>query len=258
MRPLQFQPGDDWTVSNPFHADNGPQPPKTLTAPQEIYANLRLLQQHHDPLVIAFEGRSQRFQSYLIELNRERSYLAFDELIPNDGERYLANGESFRVEGYHEGIRITWECRGPVQKGELDGHPCYWTRLPSEVIYHQRRNAYRAPLKQTQLVDIELAGDKLVKPLEGQMLDISATGCKVRIAGDQSKQLQPGQIYERLTVQLPFGTLTCQVELRHLQYEDKLDLSFAGLRFHRIGGMEQRQVERFVHQLQREVRRDDL
>jgi c-di-GMP-binding flagellar brake protein YcgR len=32
-------------------------------------------------------------------------------------------------------------------------------------------------------------------------------------------------------------------------------MTFAGLRFHRMGGLEQRQVERFVYQLQREARR---
>ncbi|MCY1282655.1 Flagellar brake protein YcgR [compost metagenome] len=254
----QFQLGDSWTVSNPFNPDSGPQPPKVLKAPLEIYANLRQLQQYHDPLVITFDERSQRFQSYLIEVNRERGYLAFDELVPNDGERFLANGESFKVEGFHDGVRIAWECHQPVQIGEFEGHRCYWSLLPAEVHYHQRRNAFRAPLKQAQPVAIELSGDKLAKPLKGQMLDISATGCKVRFPGDTSKQLHPGQVYERLAIQLPFGAMSVAVELRHVQYEEKLDLSFAGLRFHQMSGLEQRQIERFVYQLQREARRDEL
>ena len=59
-------------MSNPFHEDNGPQPPKVLKAPVEILANLRLLQQHHDPLIITFHDRNQRFQSYLVEVDRDR------------------------------------------------------------------------------------------------------------------------------------------------------------------------------------------
>ncbi|AYC32485.1 pilus assembly protein PilZ [Pseudomonas cavernae] len=245
-------------MSNPFNADNGPQPPKILKAPLEIFANLRQLQQHHDPLVITFHERSQRFQSYLIEVDRERGYLAFDELMPNDGERFLTNGESFKVEGFHDGVRIAWECLQPVQAGEFDGHRCYWSALPVEVHYHQRRNAFRAPLKQTQLINIELAGEKLKPAIKGQLLDISATGCKLRFPGDVSKQLQAGQVYEQFTAHLPFGAMTTSVELRHVQYEEKLDLSFAGMRFHRMSGLEQRQIERFVYQLQREARRDEL
>jgi c-di-GMP-binding flagellar brake protein YcgR len=45
--------------------------------------------------------------------------------------------------------------------------------------------------------------------------------------------------------------------MRHVQYEEKLDTTFAGVRFHRMSGLEQRQVERFVYQLQREARRID-
>ncbi len=64
-------------------------------------------------------------------------------------------------------------------------------------------------------------------------------------------------MHERLTAYLPFGNLTCAVEIRHVQYEDKVDMTFVGARFHRIGGLEQRQVERFVYQLQREARRTE-
>ncbi|MNP39202.1 Flagellar brake protein YcgR [compost metagenome] len=46
-----------------------------------------------------------------------------------------------------------------------------------------------------------------------------------------------------------------EVEVRHVKYDEKLNLTFAGMRFHRINGLEQRQVERFVYQLQREARR---
>lgn len=242
-------------MRNPFIEDDGPQPPKVLKAPVEIFANLRLLQQHHDALVITFNERNQHFQSYLVEIDRKRGLLALDELIPRDGERFLKSGEPFSVEAYHEGVRIAWDCPQQVQLSELEGAPCYWSALPSEITYHQRRNAYRASLKQMALVDTELAGDKLSAPLKGQMLDISATGCKLRFPGNLSNRLQSGQIYQSLTAQLPFGAITAAVELRHLHYEERVDMSFAGLRFHQINGLAQRQVERFVYQLQREARR---
>ncbi|UTW07278.1 flagellar brake protein [Pseudomonas benzenivorans] len=247
--------GDFWTVSNPFIEDDGPQPPKVLKTPIEIVAVLRQLQQAHDPLIITFHERNQRFQSYLIEADRERSRLYLDEMIPSDGERYLLNGEAFRIEAYHEGVRVAWECQQSVQIVEHQEARCYLSPMPSEVHYHQRRNAYRAQLKQSEQVSIQLAGAKLSKPINGQMLDISATGCKLRMPGDVTQRLQSGQVYDRFSAQLPFGTMTTAVELRHTQYEEKLDMTFAGVRFHRMSGLVQRQVERFVYQLQREARR---
>lgn len=244
-------------MSSPFSQEDGPQPPKVLKAPVEIMANLRQLQQSHDPLIITFHERNQRFQSYVIDVDRDRNLLIFDELMPSDGERYLLNGEAFNVEAFHEGVRVAWKCEQGVRIGEHEGARCYFSTLPTEVTYHQRRSAYRAPLKQAELIKIELAGDKLRTAIPGQLLDISATGCKLRMPGNISSSLQSGQVYERFTAKFPFGAMTTAIEVRHVQYEEKFDITFIGARFHRINGQEQRLVERFVYQLQREARRVD-
>ena len=242
-------------MSSPFSQEDGPQPPKVLKAPVEIVANLRQLQQNHDPLIITFHERNQRFQSYVINVDRDKDLLILDELVPNDGERYLANGEAFSVEAFHDGVRVAWKCEQSVRITEHEGARCYFSPMSLEVIYHQRRSAFRAPLKQSELIKIELAGDKLRTAIPGHLLDISATGCKLRFPGNISSSLQAGQVYERFTARFPFGAMTTAIEMRHVQYEEKLDTTFVGARFHRINGQEQRLVERFVYQLQREARR---
>ncbi|WP_339729272.1 flagellar regulator YcgR PilZN domain-containing protein [uncultured Pseudomonas sp.] len=242
-------------MSSPFSQEDGPQPPKVLRAPVEIVANLRQLQQNHDPLIITFHERNQRFQSYVIEVDRDKNLLILDELMPNDGERYLANGEAFNVEAFHEGVRVAWTCEQSVRITDHEGARCYFSPMPLEVTYHQRRSAFRAPLKQSELIKIELAGDKLRTAVPGHLLDISATGCKLRFPGNITGSLQAGQVYERFTARFPFGAMTTAIEMRHVQYEDKVDTTFVGARFHRINGQEQRLVERFVYQLQREARR---
>ncbi|WP_433736753.1 flagellar brake protein [Pseudomonas putida] len=244
-------------MSNALNADDAPQPPKVLSTPLEISGNLRQLQESHDPLIITFHERSQRFQSYLVDIDRDSNMIALDEMIPRDGERYLLAGEPFKVEGFHEGVRIAWESNGPLTIDESGGSRCYRGNLPDEVVYHQRRNAFRAALKLAQLVDVELAGDKLKTPIDGKLLDISATGCKLRFAGDITGSLQLGQVYERFMAALPFGKMMAPVELRYLHFEEKISTTFAGVRFHNMSGLVQRQVERFVYQLQREARRFD-
>nr|WP_236675728.1 flagellar brake protein [Pseudomonas mediterranea] len=223
----------------------------------EISGNLRMLQDSHDPLIITFHERTQRFQSYLVDVDREKNTIALDEMIPRDGERFLLAGEPFRVEGFHDGVRIAWEGKGPLTINESHDGRCYRGALPDEVVYHQRRNAFRAALKLAQLVNIELDGDKLKSAVNGKLLDISATGCKLRFDGDITERLQLGQVYERFTAALPFGNMTAPVELRYLHFEERINTTFAGVRFHNISGLVQRQVERFVYQLQREARRFD-
>ena len=243
-------------MSNALTAEDSPQPPKVLSTPMEIAGNLRQLQESHDPLIITFNERNQRFQTYLVDIDRDRNMIALDEMVPRDGERYLLAGESFRIEGFHDGVRIAWESNGPLTIDESDNR-CYRGPLPDEVVYHQRRNAFRAALKLAQLVDVELAGEKLKAPISGKLLDISATGCKLRFDGDITGSLQLGQVYDRFMAALPFGKMTAPVELRYLHFEEKISTTFAGVRFHNMSGLVQRQVERFVYQLQREARRFD-
>ncbi|CRM28123.1 flagellar brake protein [Pseudomonas poae] len=242
---------------NALNAEDAPQPPKVLTTPLEIASTLRMLQESHDPLIITFHERSQRFQSYLVDVDRDGKILIMDEMIPRDGERHLESGEPFRIEGFHDGVRVAWESNGTLAISEKDGHRIYTGNMPDEVVYHQRRNAFRAALKLAQLVNIELGGERLKFPANGKLLDISATGCKLRFEGDISERLQLGQVYDRFIAALPFGNMTTSVELRHLHFEDRINTTFAGVRFHNMSGLVQRQVERFVYQLQREARRFD-
>ena len=242
---------------NALNAEDAPQPPKVLTTPLEIAGTLRMLQESHDPLIITFHERSQRFQSYLVDVDRDSGTLALDEMIPRDGERHLESGEPFRIEGFHDGVRVAWESSGSYSVKEKDGHRIYTGSMPDEVVYHQRRNAFRAALKLAQLINIELGGEKLKAPVNGKLLDVSATGCKLRFDGDISERLQLGQVYDRFIAALPFGSMTTSVELRYLHFEERINTTFAGVRFHNMSGLVQRQVERFVYQLQREARRFD-
>ncbi|NIF15901.1 flagellar brake protein [Pantoea sp. Cy-639] len=242
-----------------FNESDAPQPPKVLTTPLEITANLRQLLESHDPLIISFHERSQRFQSYVVHVDRDSGTLALDEMIPRDGEKYIENGEPFRVEGFHDGVRIAWECGSPLTIAEIDGHRCYRGPLPEEVTYHQRRNAFRAALKLSQLVDVNFDGTHLKGngALRGKLLDISATGCKLRFEGNVEYRLQLGQVYERFKAGTPLGLSDTMVELRHLHFEERINTTFAGVRFHNLSGQAQRKIESFVYQLQREARRFD-
>lgn len=113
-------------MANPFLEEAGPQPPKLLTSPLEIHASLKPLLDNRSPVMIRFDERNQRYQSFLIELDRGKGWLALDELIPNDGERLLLQGETFHLEAFDEGVRIAWSNSQPVHPSEMDGARCYW------------------------------------------------------------------------------------------------------------------------------------
>jgi len=211
---------------------------------------------NRDPLELKFTDRQQIFQTYIVDIDRENNRVALDELIPNDGERHLLNGEAINIVTYREGVRIAWSHSQPALLDILDDARCYWLTLPTQISYHQRRNAFRADTLPEQSLSVHIDSNKLSQTIRGRLLDISATGCKVDIKS-ASTSLQPGQLYETFAISLPSGSVTLSAELRHLHNDDSTRSTLAGFKFHDLGGSAQRVIERFVYQLQREARRSD-
>ncbi|QEY59280.1 pilus assembly protein PilZ [Pseudomonas sp. C27(2019)] len=243
-------------MSDLFSESNASQPPQQLNSPIEVISHLRALMNNRDPLELRFTDRHQVFQSYIVDIDRENNRIALDELIPNDGERHLLNGETINIVAYREGVRIAWSHSQLALLDTLDNARCYWLTLPTTISYHQRRNAFRADTLPEQSLNVQIDGNKLTKAIDGRLLDISATGCKVHIK-PASTALQPGQLYENFTVSLPSGKITLSAELRHLNNDETMSSAMAGFKFHNLNGAAQRTIERFVYQLQREARRGD-
>ncbi|TWI53556.1 c-di-GMP-binding flagellar brake protein YcgR [Pseudomonas duriflava] len=244
-------------MSNAFNDEQGPQPPKLLKTAVEINAYLKLLLEARSPLRITFTELNRQYQSFLVEIDIQRGLIALDELIPSDGEKLLLKGERLRVDTAHEGVQISWECEKAGELSEINGSRGYWLPLPDQVVYHQRRNAFRVRLQLNRQPLAQLADLPGKKYLKGSLLDISATGCKIRIPDNATSLLAPADLLEQFSVELPGTAIQSAVEVRHVQYNEKLGCTEIGLRFYRMSGLTQRQIERFVYQLQRETRRLD-
>ncbi|MEH6386490.1 MAG: flagellar regulator YcgR PilZN domain-containing protein [Pseudomonas profundi] len=240
--------------------ETGPQPPREVRSPVEINALLKTLLQSRDQLIVSFPERSQKFQSFIVAVDPANHQLWIDELVPKEGDRYITEGESFRIDAWHEGVHLRWHCAA-AQRVILEGAPAYCAALPGQLIYHQKRGAFRAMVQRTLETGVTLESDKI--QLSGHLFDISATGCKALLASDQTRTLHPGAVIEACQLYLPeTGTLDIAVEVRHVSYDENRDESYVGLRFRQPGPQAQRQVDRFVNYLQREARRlekrDDL
>lgn len=236
-------------------SDNAPQPPQVYRSKGEILACLRPAQQQHIPLRITFNRQGQQFQSFVVEIDEAKGLIALDEFIPREAERLLEQGQSFRVDSFHEGIKVTWQIDRPVEFSELDGTRCYWIGLPAELTYHQRRNAYRVKLLLTQPATAELSQGSSQIQLRGQLIDLSATGCKLRFPGNVTHLLQPEQQVQGFSAELPIGTINTPVTIRHVACTERMEFSDVGVCFNSLTGAAQRQIERFIYQLQRENRR---
>jgi c-di-GMP-binding flagellar brake protein YcgR len=233
------------------------QPHQVLRTPLEIASTLQLLVNTRAPLTLTFPQQGKSFRTYLVQADSDRHTLALDEIISHDAAAFLKDGEPYRIESSHGGVLIAWECSSYLRSCTTGGLHCYQMSMPYEVMYFQRRNAFRARLRSAQRIDIYLDGDKLRRngALRGRLLEISATGCSVSFDGNLEDQLRIGCIYERMSASAPLDVNLTMLEIRHLRYEARIDRTFAGVRFHNLNGLMQRKVQSFVNQLQREARR---
>ncbi len=211
--------------------------------------------------MVTFVDRAQKFQSFIVKIDPPSGTYWLDEMIPRDGDRYASQGEAFRVEAWLDGVQMVWNCAS-AQVVELDGAPAYAAATPDQMLYHQKRGAYRAAIHRTLETGIGLVHDKRDIRLTGHLLDISATGCKARLSGDQSAFLKPGDLYALSYLELPeTGRLGAALEIRHTLFDEALNETHVGLQFRQPTPAAQRQIDRYVNTLQREARRqekDDL
>lgn len=251
----------DFQVPNLFEQEAGPQPPRQISSSLEINVLLKNLHAARTHVMISFAQRAQKYQSYVIDVDSTTNSYWLDEMIPREGNRHAALGEPFRIEAWHEGVHMVWHCESATEV-DLDGAPAFCASTPGELLYHQKRGAYRATVHRTLETGIGLIHDKRDTRLTGHLLDISATGCKARFSGDQSAQLKPGDIFQPSYLDLPeTGRLSVALEIRHAIYDEARDETCAGLRFRQPSPIAQRQIDRYVNTLQREARRlekDDL
>jgi c-di-GMP-binding flagellar brake protein YcgR len=93
--------------------------------------------------------------------------------------------------------------------------------------------------------------------MRGKLLDISATGCKLRFEGNVEDRLQLGQVYERFKAANPLAWSTPWSSCATCTSKSASTPPSPAVRFHNINGQAQRKIESFVYQLQREARRFD-
>ena len=240
----------------------GPQPPRDITTQLEIQSLLKALHSSRTPLEIHFDGRSAVFQSYIVGVLPLEGALYIDELIPSIGDKWIEQGETFRIDAWLDGVHMRWQTAGATLVQLQDGAPAFNLPFPEQLRYHQRRGAFRAPVHRSIDTRLALIHKDRQRQIAGELVDISATGCKVRIPGNVVEALQPGEHYERSELQLEENVqVELNVEIRHREYLENSNETSVGVYFHQPPAQAQRHIDRFVTQLQREARRqskDDL
>lgn len=220
-----------------------------ITSPAQIATILKRLQEGHALLTASFPGDNKVYNTAILGVDATENQVLLDELNPVEGHNRVQAGSRLQLQGRAAGI----ETRFTVVVAAVDIEQniyLYRVSLPEYVIYRQRRDSVRVPVKLSLDASVTLtSADKRAK---ARLVDLSAGGFgAIVIDGDR---LAVGERYQ-CRIDLPGQTaIAAEAEIRFASDEAGQQRRL-GARLLALPLQEKRRVERLVMQLQRELRR---
>jgi c-di-GMP-binding flagellar brake protein YcgR len=174
--------------------------PNFITDPQKIS---RLLQQiiESPPLcTVSIRNFNKTFFTSILEIQKEKGLVIFDELTPVSGNNLLSQCDVVRLSTFINGVHLTFDLK-QITRDQAFNQIVYKALLPETIYYPQRRSS---PRIQTDPATIDFQGisrdtGMLIK---GYVLDISRTGLCVAFSKNGSNILSGDKLSSCL-IQLP-------------------------------------------------------
>lgn len=224
-----------------------------LYTPEDVYGALRKIVLMKQPVMVNIEGSEEKFTSAITLANLKNSSFFLDQVVPQKGNELIRSGKKFGIVADSQGVKIEFDVSGRLKY--QPNKEQYRVEFPSQVLYLQRRTAYRVmiPLAHQILVKLKMqdGGENLI----GQLADISSSGFKSLFKGDIVERLKANTDIPIARVKFnDDNNMDCSLYARHIVLTKTGDTQ-VGFAFNMISGMGQRFLDRLVGELQWEERR---
>lgn len=221
-----------------------------ITSPAQIATVLKRLHEEHALLTVSFPGDNKIYNTAILGVDAAEGQVLLDELNPVDGHQRVQTGSRLQLQGSVAGI----ETRFNVVVSAIDIEQniyLYRAPLPDYVIYRQRRDSVRVPIKLS--LDASVTLSSAGKRAKARLADLSAGGFgAVVVDGDR---LAVGERYQ-CRINLPGqAAIVAEAEIR-FALDEAGQQRRLGARLLALPLQEKRRIERLVMQLQRELRRN--
>lgn len=220
----------------------------------DIVRALKVLRDQRAEVSISFESESGLYRVKVLDVTDTE--LLLEDIQPRTGHSLLAKGLEFtatcRVQGlytYFSGNRVA-SCEAER------GLPYYRVSLPTRMLYQQRRRAarFRIPLK------VAGNGAKLTllraHPETGEIIDISAGGCRVAFDSQLSEPLIIDRVRENCEIDVPnLLNLEGVGIVRHCHVDSAKAKTVCGIELVDMSVTARRRLEQFIQSISRASQR---
>ncbi len=225
----------------------------TLTEAEDVYGALRKIVLMETPVTVRIDGDTAEYHSAITDTDFKSRSFFLDQVVPRDGNDAIRSGKRFSVECDARGIRIEFRITGRLKYQPAKER--YRVELPEQVLYLQRRTAYRVQIPPAHEILVKVRMNDEEGDLLGHMIDISSSGFKAHFPGNVKKRLDDQRDFPVVRVRFNREhTMDCSLEARHVVVNDKGD-TFCGFAFTMLSATAQRYIDRLITELQWEERR---
>jgi c-di-GMP-binding flagellar brake protein YcgR len=224
-----------------------------LETPEDVYGALRKIVLMKQPVFINIEGSEENFTSAITHASLKNSSFFLDQVVPQKGNELIRAGHRFSVLADSQGVRIEFNMTGRLKY--QPNKEQYRVEFPTQLLYLQRRTAYRAMVPPAHQILVKLKMEDGDENLVGRLADLSSSGFKAIFKGDCVERLKA--IKDIPIARIKFNdqnNMDCSLEARHV-VSTKEGNTQVGFAFNSISGMGQRFLDRLVGELQWEERR---
>lgn len=212
----------------------------------EAFTVLNKLKQSHALIYLSLGNNTQNsYQSIILDVDSDAGTISIDELFPNKlilnvGDQVLVTTRETKQKSMTFHTRVQNILNNGTQTS-------YVLSLPDYVDSHQRREAFRLPIKGQANWEEEDLHSRQAK-----VMDISLSGVKLSVA---KAPLEIGSEIENCELLFSTLRLTCDLKVTRIdKNEEQTDITTIGARMTTLSMAERRKLEQFLMQQQRQSR----
>lgn len=191
----------------------------------------------------------QRMATGIVRVDEPHSQFMVDDFNPPPEHR-LANGQAVHFSLTHMGVRCQFNA-SYIETVAMPGGNQHTFDYPKGIEHIQLRDAFRVQVGSLHPVRVTLT--KTDQPtLTGLVVDLSASGARLRIDGLIRPQPHRGDEFEHCVLYLTDGArIAGSAKLMHWQYDINKDQTTLGIQLTGLNAATQRNLSRYLIDLQR-------
>lgn len=219
-----------------------------LTKSDEVARAIKVFRDQRLPLNLRFHESNQAFTAKVLDVHGND--LLLEDVQPREGLKVLRQRKPFSFAGRADGIYIYSQENQVHKTASERSLPFFHVRLPTCLLYQQRRRAarFRLPLRvATNGASITLFRGE---PIVGHIIDISAGGVRAEFQGPISPMVDTDEEVPTIAITIPnLLELHSKGIIRHFNHSEEKQRLTCGVELTEMHVTDRRRLEQFIQSI---------